>query len=183
MGQRTTKPTKWHVRPSKTQISLGIRQVWSESSLSAWRKLRSLATHWVHSEDSDQTVRMPRLIWVITKTCLYNFDPLIPHFYIIKLGFTGVYIIFLISARKHRLWVQRGSSNKYPQCMFWAEIWKISVFHLKIFSFLEVKFTIYLYRRVFVMIRWALKPFFRFCHALAQFIMWLHQYTAHTISD
>ena len=30
----------------------------------------------------------------ITKTCLYNFDPLKPHFYIVKLGFTGVYIIF-----------------------------------------------------------------------------------------
>ena len=41
-----TKPTKWHVRPAKTQIILGIRPVWSESSLSAWRKLRSLATHW-----------------------------------------------------------------------------------------------------------------------------------------
>ena len=40
-----TKPTKWHVRPMKTQISLGIGPVWSESSLSAWRKLRSLATH------------------------------------------------------------------------------------------------------------------------------------------
>ena len=36
----------------------------------------------------------------ITKTCLYNFDPLKPHFYIAKLGFTGVYIIFLISAQK-----------------------------------------------------------------------------------
>ena len=59
-----TKQTKWHVRPAKTQISLGIRPVWSESSLSAWRKLGSLATHWVHSEDSDQTGRMPRLIWV-----------------------------------------------------------------------------------------------------------------------
>ena len=34
----------------------------------------------------------------ITKKCLYNFDPLKPHFYIVKLGFTGVYIIFLISA-------------------------------------------------------------------------------------
>ena len=43
--------------------------------------------------------------FVITKTCLYNFDPLKPHFYIVKLGFTGVYIIFLISAEKHRLWV------------------------------------------------------------------------------
>ena len=35
----------------------------------------------------------------ITKTRLYNFDPLKPHFYIVKLGFTGVYIIFLISAQ------------------------------------------------------------------------------------
>ena len=41
----------------------------------------------------------------IMKTCLYNFDPLKPHFYIVKLGFTGVYIILLISAQKHRLWV------------------------------------------------------------------------------
>ena len=39
----------------------------------------------------------------ITKTWLYNFDPLKPHFYIVKLGFTGVYITFLISAQKHRL--------------------------------------------------------------------------------
>ena len=59
-----TKPTKWHVRPVKTQITLGIRPVWSESLLSAWRKLGSLDTQWVHSADSDQTGQMPRLIWV-----------------------------------------------------------------------------------------------------------------------
>ena len=41
----------------------------------------------------------------IMKTYLYNFDPLKPHFYIVKLGFTGLNIIFLISAQKHRLWV------------------------------------------------------------------------------
>ena len=35
----------------------------------------------------------------ITKTRLYNTDPIKPHFYIVKLGFTGVYIIFLISAQ------------------------------------------------------------------------------------
>ena len=58
------------------------------------------------------------LLVAITKTCLYNFDPLKPHFHIIKLGFTGVYIIFLNFARKHRLWVLvktassgRGDSN------------------------------------------------------------------------
>ena len=32
----------------------------------------------------------------ITRTCLYSFDPLKSHFYIEKLGFTGVYIIVLI---------------------------------------------------------------------------------------
>ena len=42
------KPTKRHVRPAKTQISLGICPIWSESSLSAWRKLGSLTTHWGH---------------------------------------------------------------------------------------------------------------------------------------
>ena len=42
----------------------------------------------------------------ITRTYLYNFDPLKPHFYIEKLGCTEVYIIFFfISAQKRRLWV------------------------------------------------------------------------------
>ena len=39
------KTNKLTVHPSKTQISLGICPVWSESSLSPWRKLGSLATH------------------------------------------------------------------------------------------------------------------------------------------
>ena len=58
------KTNKMTVLPAKTQISLGICPVWSESSLSALRKLESLATHWAHGKDSDQTGRMPRLIWV-----------------------------------------------------------------------------------------------------------------------
>ena len=51
MSRDMTRPTKWHVLPVKTQISLSIRPVWSEYSLSAWRKLGFLATHWAHSED------------------------------------------------------------------------------------------------------------------------------------
>ena len=61
---RHDKINKMSVHPVKTRISLGIRPVWSESLLSAWRKLGSLATHWAHCEDSDQTGGMPRLIWV-----------------------------------------------------------------------------------------------------------------------
>ena len=43
--------------------------------------------------------------YTITKTRLYNFDPLKPHFYIVNLRFTGYTLFFLISAQKHRLWV------------------------------------------------------------------------------
>ena len=69
------------VRPAKTQISLGIRPVWSESSLSAWRKLGSWATHKAHSEDSDQTGRMPRLIWVFAgRTLIFWFCHVAAHF-------------------------------------------------------------------------------------------------------
>ena len=39
------KTSKISVRPAKTQISLGICPVWSESLLSAWRNIGSLATH------------------------------------------------------------------------------------------------------------------------------------------
>ena len=47
-----------------------LRSAWAstksdQSSLSAWRNLGSLATHWAHSEDSDQTGWMPRLICVL----------------------------------------------------------------------------------------------------------------------
>ena len=61
---RHDKTNKMAVCPVKTQISLGICPVWPKS----W-----LCTQWVgkdpsflhaDSEDSDQTGRMPRLIWV-----------------------------------------------------------------------------------------------------------------------
>ena len=82
-----------------------------------------------------------RFWWGITNTYLYNFDPLKPHFYIVKLGFTGVYIIFLISAQNIDYGYsleqpRRGGSNEYSQSMFWVEIWKISdFFYMKIFIF------------------------------------------------
>ena len=101
-------------------------------------KLASLAIQNVLSEDSHLTAWMLRLIssfaectcpkecfltFCITKTYLYNFDPLKPHFYIVKLGFTGVHIIFLISAQNIDCGYSlesshRGSSNKYPESMF-----------------------------------------------------------------
>ena len=60
---------------------------------------------------------------IITKTCLYKFDPVKPHLYIVKLGFTGVDIIFLISAQNIDCGYsleppRRCGSNEYSQSMF-----------------------------------------------------------------
>ena len=47
------------------------------------------------------------------------FDPFKSHFYIVKLGFTGVYVIFLISAQnKDCGYSLEPDSNEYPQSMF-----------------------------------------------------------------
>ena len=85
------KTNKMTVRPAKTQISLGIRPVWSESLLSAWRKLGSLTTHWAHSEDFDQTVWMPRLIRVFAGRTVSLF----------VLSWDGSYVRFMIQFEPH----------------------------------------------------------------------------------
>ena len=64
MSRLMAKPTYWHVRPAKTQISLGICPVWSESSLCAQWVAKDPSFLNADSEDSDKTGRMPRLIWV-----------------------------------------------------------------------------------------------------------------------
>ena len=53
------------VRPATTQISLGIRPVWSESSLCIQWVAKDPSFLHADKEDSDQTGRMPRLIWVL----------------------------------------------------------------------------------------------------------------------
>ena len=60
--------------------------------------------------------------YLITKTRLYSFDTLKPHFYTLKLGFTGAYINFLILFKNidcgysleppHR----GGSKSNHNQC-------------------------------------------------------------------
>ena len=70
-------------------------------------------------------------------------DPFKPHFCKVKLGFTGIYFFFLISAQKHRLWVLvRAASQKYE---------KYQNFCLKKIQFLVVIFSVHLNRFVFVM--------------------------------
>ena len=106
---------KVSMRPVKTQISLGIRPVWSESSLSAWRKLGSLATHWVRSEDSDQTGRMPRLIWVfaggtlilLVLSCLGSYVFL----FFFKTSFSGYFEEFVAAEKIRRVHVFGDTVN------------------------------------------------------------------------
>ena len=92
----------------------------------------------------------------ITKTYLYNFDPIKPHFYKVKPGFTGVYIFFLIFAKN----IDCGYSleplaeavlTNTHNLRFEQKFEKYQNFYLKISVFLVVKFSIYLNRRVFVM--------------------------------
>ena len=65
-----TKSIKWHARSAKTQISLGICPVWLEPSLCAQWVAKDRSFLHTDSEDSDQTGRMPRLIWVFAgRTC------------------------------------------------------------------------------------------------------------------
>ena len=59
----------------------------------------------MYTQHSVKALIAPVGLLSIAKTRLYSFDPLKPHFYTAKLGLTAVYIIFLISAQKHRLWV------------------------------------------------------------------------------
>ena len=89
---------------------------------------------------------------IITKTCLYNFDPLKTHFYIVKPGFTGVYIIFLISAQKHRLWVLDEAVLTSTHNLYFEQKYeKYQNFLSKHFQCLVVIFSVNLNRRVFVM--------------------------------
>ena len=124
-----------HVLPTKTQISLRIRAVWSESSLSAWESFAQWR-FWSDCANAQADLNIPS-----RKHAYIMLTPLKPHFYIVKLGFTGVYIIFLISAQKHRLWViVRTASSRWflrvPTIYVLSRnVKNIRIFYLKIFIF------------------------------------------------
>ena len=61
--------------------------------------------------------------------------PLKPHFHIVYIFFF-LFLLYKLDCGYSLELPQWGSSNKYPQSMFWAEYWKnIRVFYLKIISF------------------------------------------------
>ena len=95
----------------------------------------------------------------ITKTFLYNFDPLKPHFYIVKTGvYSGIHVhYFSYFCSKHRLWVFIRTAGEAvltstQNLCFEQKYEKYQSFLSENFQFLEVKFSIYLNRCVFVMV-------------------------------
>ena len=58
---------KWPVHPAKTQISLGICPVWSVFTVRFMVAKDPVLLH--ATENSDQTGRMPRLIWDLPGAC------------------------------------------------------------------------------------------------------------------
>ena len=105
----------------------------------------------------DQT-ETESVIFCILVCFHYNFDPLKPpRVYCKNWGLQGYTLFFLfllknIDCRYSLEPPRRGGSNEYPQSMFWAEIWKMLDFFPENFQFLEAIFSIYLNRRVFVMV-------------------------------
>ena len=90
------------------------------------------------------------LFIIITKTYLCYFDPRKSHYYIVKLGYTLFFLLLLknIDCGYSLEPPQRGGSNENTIYVFSRNLKNIRVFHLKIFQFLEVKFSIYLNRHV-----------------------------------
>ena len=65
--QRLKWAASWQIQQNGMCAQRRLRPAWAspqsdQSSLSAWTNLRSLNTKWAHSEDSDQTGWMPRLL-------------------------------------------------------------------------------------------------------------------------
>ena len=63
-GAASSENVPGHARRVKIQISLCIRTVWSESSLGVFWIVNDSKFLHADNEDSDQTARMRRLIWV-----------------------------------------------------------------------------------------------------------------------
>ena len=163
--------------PREDQISLGICPVWSEPSLSAWRRSGSLATHKAHSKDSDQ---MTRLICVFA-------------------GRTGQFVgfvVLLIAFKKKKNEPPHDKTNKMA-CAPSEDSDQpghlpslIKDFAVRMKKALVLSYPLSAQRRLWsgwadaqadLSLRWTHKPLCWFCHEVAQITMnhtgLLHQFT------
>ena len=103
------------------------------------------------------------MLWVLIRSAspsrkhAYIFDPRKPHFLYSKSGVYRGRHTFFYFCSKHRLWVlvRTASPRRFSRVptiyVLSRNMKKIRVFLSENFQFLEVKFSIYLNRRVFVM--------------------------------
>ena len=106
MSHSMTKPTKGHVRPVKTQISLGICPVGSESLLSAWRNKWVLSYPW----------SALRIIWSDSD---YYEHP-------IKISDQPAHrhsLIRVCPACSKKLWVQSTKTDQSAQMLHQGHMW------------------------------------------------------------
>ena len=104
-----TKQTKWIAHPPSKDRPAWASTQSDQSLLSARWKLSPLAAQWVYSEDSDQTGRMPMLIWIYA-------------------GRTGQFIGFVMlqliswSISMKVMWLGWGSNSR-PKTHCWLYYW------------------------------------------------------------
>ena len=92
----------------------------------------------------------------IMKTCRCNVNPLTPHFYIVKLGFTRIIFFYLFYALKQRSWVLVRTalrrSQRVPTINVLSKIIRnISQFLIRNFHFYSQEILLVLHGHVFVM--------------------------------
>ena len=101
------------------------------------------------------------MCWIETsrKHAYITLTPLKNHFYIVKLGFTGVYIIVLISAQNIDCGYSlgppcQGGSNEYHNLCFEQKYrnfyQKISCFDVKNFGIIRLVFIMYIWKRMII---------------------------------
>ena len=124
------------VCPAKTQISLGIHPVWSASSLCPQWVAKGPSSLHADSEDSDQTGRMPRLIWV----------------------FAGRTLTLLVLSQVPLLSFGEADHRIYGQKLFWRQLSPKYMQHQ--FSSFALKSSLSIIRTAYFM-HW---PFFFFSY-------------------
>ena len=97
------------VRQAKTQISLGIRPVWSESSLCARSVVKDPSFLHADSEDSDQTGPIPRLIRVFVWHICHSVG-----FDMKRLEYGASRLTGLVYCRQH-WWLNHSTSSSHQR--------------------------------------------------------------------
>ena len=130
------KTNKMTVHPAKTRSAWASAQS-DQSSLFPWRSIGSLATHRVHSEDSDQTGWMPRLIWVFAgHTCHFvGFAMQRLYFAAINNGMQALPNVHSYAATNFHIstcpfsrhwWIKFLRRSNCPEIFFFTKVMKIN---------------------------------------------------------